>query len=272
MVRRVKVSVRNARFQQWEAMLTNRSKRSKLGSFLVHGVRPITLAIEHGWDIQTLLYDCDRRLSQWAEHVLDNTAAEQAALTSDLMAQLGEKADGTPELIAQVALPSATAAEVLRTLSVGPQFLGLVFDRPTSPGNVGSLIRSADAFGADVVILTGHAADPFDPKSVRASTGSLFAVPLIRAESAAQVSSWARGLDVRPQLIGTDEHGDSDMAKHDFTSPTLLLIGNETRGLSHAWKEQADHLVRIPMSGSASSLNAASAAAIALYEVVRQRG
>lgn len=268
MSRQKQVSVRNARFQQWEAMLTNRSKRSKLGSFLVHGVRPISLAIDHGWDIQTLLYDADRNLSNWADSTLRRHGGEQIAVSTPLMRELGEKTDEAPELIAQVALPLLD----LSAVTPGPQFLGLVFDRPTSPGNIGSLVRSADAFGADAVIVTGHAADPFDPKSVRASTGSIFSLPVVSARSASDVSEWARRTVPGMHIVGTDEQGTNDLANHDFTAPTVVAIGNEAKGLSRGWREAVDSMVRIPMMNrAASSLNAASAGTVVLYEATRQR-
>jgi tRNA G18 (ribose-2'-O)-methylase SpoU len=150
----------------------------------------------------------------------------------------------------------------------------VVFDRPASPGNIGSIIRSADAFGADGVIVTGHAADVYDPRSVRASTGSLFGVPAVRVPSHREVMAWAaerraRGCPLR--IVGTDEHGEADLFDFDLAGPTLLLIGNETKGLSTAWREACDHMVRIPMTGTASSLNAANAATAVLYEAARQR-
>jgi 23S rRNA (uridine2479-2'-O)-methyltransferase len=133
---------------------------------------------------------------------------------------------------------------------------------------VGTAIRSADAFGAAAVIVTGHAADPYDPRAVRASTGSLFAVPVIRLDGHAPAVAWAvaHGLTV----VGTDEEGDADIDAVDLTTPTLLVIGAEATGLSAGWRE-ACRLSRIPIGGAASSLNAASAASIALYECSRQR-
>lgn len=144
-----------------------------------------------------------------------------------------------------------------------------------TPGNIGTLIRSADAFGAAAVLVTGHAADPYDPKAVRASTGSLFAVPVVRVPGHREVLDWVadvRGGDLPDlQIVGTDEHGDVDVADHDLTGPTLLLVGNETHGLSAGWQEAADRMVRIPIVGAASSLNAASAGSVVLYEAARQR-
>lgn len=266
-----RISSRNARFQVWEALLTNRNKRLRAGEFLVQGVRPISLAIEHGWTIRAFLYDSERGLSRWAGDLLQgNHGVERVSMAPELLAELGEKGETPPELIAVVEMP----ADELDRIKVGPDFLGVVFDRPTGPGNIGSIIRSADAFGADGVIVTGHAADVYDSKAVRASTGSLFAVPAVRVPSQREVMAWIseqRAAGTPVVVVGTDEHGEADIFDFDLTRPTLLLIGNETSGLSAAWKELADHLVRIPMTGSASSLNAANAATAVLYEVSRQR-
>ncbi|MCG5220079.1 TrmH family RNA methyltransferase [Streptosporangium soli] len=261
---------RNARFQQWQALLSNRNKRQRAGEFLVQGVRPIQLADEHGWPIHALLYDADRPLSGWAADLLDRRRAERVAMSGELLGELSGKAEEVPELLAVVGLP----ADDLSRIPAGPSFLGVVFDRPTSPGNIGTLIRSVDAFGGAGVIVTGHAADPYDPKSVRASTGSLFAVPVVREGSPAGVLAWVRRLraDGLPlTVVGTDEKGDVDLADHDLTGPSLLVIGNETNGLSTAWREACDTMARIPITGSASSLNAANAATVVLYEAARQR-
>jgi TrmH family RNA methyltransferase len=260
------VGRRNARFQQWQALLTNRAKRQQAGELLVQGVRPISLAVEHGWPVRALLYADGRQLSRWAVDLLDRFDPQlHVAVAPELLAELGDKIDGTPEVLAVVAMP----ADRLDRIPLTGRFLGVLLDRPASPGNIGTVIRSADAFGADGVVVAGHAADPYDPKSVRASTGSLFAVPVVRLDSPAELLDRARAAGVR--IAGTDEHGDRDVADFDLTGPTLLVIGNETTGLSAAWRRACDHLVRIPMTGSASSLNAASAATIVLYEAARQR-
>ncbi|HEY1487303.1 MAG TPA: TrmH family RNA methyltransferase [Micromonosporaceae bacterium] len=264
----MRVTARNAGFQQWQALLTNRTKRQRSGSFLVHGVRPISLALAAGWPMRSLLYNADTALSSWARDTLSASPAEQYAVSSELMHELGEKADDVPELIAIVALPD----DDLGRLSLSDRTLGVVFDRPSSPGNIGTLIRSADAFGADFVLVTGHAADPYDPRAVRASAGSVFGPPVVRVPSHAPVLSFLAdsGAD-RPLLVATDEAGDVEIADADLTGPVLLLIGNETAGLSSAWREAADLTVRIPIGGLASSLNAAGAGTVALYEVARQR-
>jgi 23S rRNA (uridine2479-2'-O)-methyltransferase len=266
----LRVTTRNARFQQWQALLSNRAKRQRSGEFLVQGVRPVTMAIQLGWPVREVLYHADARLSTWARDTLDAADATKVAVAGELMLELGGKTGNAPELLLVVALPD----EDLGRVPTGPTMLVVVFDRPTSPGNIGTLIRSADAFGANGVIITGHAADSYDPRSVRASRGSLFALPVVRVASHRPVLDWlaaTRAGGIEAQLVGTDEHGELPVSRCDFTRPTVVLVGNETTGLSAAWRDACDHLIRIPMAGTASSLNAASAASIVLYESARQR-
>jgi 23S rRNA (uridine2479-2'-O)-methyltransferase len=256
-----RITTRNATFQQWQALLTSRTKRHRSGEFVVHGVRPVTLAFEHGWDVRALLYPDGRELSRWARETL--ARADNVAMAPELLAELGEKSD--QELLAVVAIPD----DDLGRIPLRGNGLVVVFDRPTTPGNVGTLIRSADAFGASGVVVTGHAADPYDPKAVRASTGSLFAIPVVRAPSHREVVAWASASGAA--VVGTDESGDVDVDAYDLTGPRIVVIGNETRGLSSGWRQACEHLVRIPITGAASSLNAAAAATVVLYEAARQR-
>ncbi len=266
-----RISLRNARFQVLQTLLTNRNKRHRAGQFIVQGVRPINLAVEHAWLIRALLYDADRSLSTWASDLLTALPnAERIEMSPDLLAELSEKAEDAVEMLAVVEM----RADDFSRIPVDNDFLGLVFDRPTQPGNIGAIFRSADAFGAHAVITTGHAADAYDPKSVRASTGSFFTLPAVRADSQQDVMDWVadqRAAGIPIVIAATSEDGDTELSGFDLTQPTLLLIGNETVGLSRAWREAADVTLKIPMTGSASSLNAANAASVLLYEVSRQR-
>src|SRR5690606_32831616 len=131
--------------------------------FLVQGVRPISLAVEYGWSVRVLIFDASRSLSRWARELLGTVRAERIAMAPELLAELGEKSESVPEVVAVVGMP----ADDLGRIAVGDDFLGVLFDRPTSPGNIGSIVRSADAFGGHGVIVTGHAADVYDSKSVR---------------------------------------------------------------------------------------------------------
>ncbi|MER5494086.1 TrmH family RNA methyltransferase [Streptomyces sp. NPDC002490] len=269
----LRVTTRNARFQQWQALLGNRSKRQRAGEFLVQGVRPITLAVEHDWPLRAVLHSGDRGLSRWAREVLDRVPAHtpRVAMAEELLHELGGKEDTVPELLAVAAMPE----DGFDRIAPGPDFLGVAFDRPITPGNIGTLIRSADAFGAHGVVVSGHAADVYDPRSLRASTGSLFAVPVVRVPSPQDVDGWAAGVRARGvplRIVGTDERGSAGITDTDLTGPTLIVIGNETSGMSAAWRELCDATVAIPIGGAASSLNAAAAATVLLYETARQRG
>ncbi|MFD4183166.1 TrmH family RNA methyltransferase [Rhodococcus sp. NPDC058514] len=270
--RDARVTVRNARFQQWESYLNTRAKRTKAARFLIQGVRPLTLAIEHDWPLETLLYRIDGPpLSAWAREILDGWKHEKVGVSGELMAELGEK-DASPELIA-IAKQRHRGPGSLAL--AGPAPLLVVVDRPSSPGNLGTLIRSANAFGADAVIVAGHAADPYDPQCVRASTGSLFAVPVLTVADADEVLAYrarARDGGTELRIVGTDEDGDMAIFQHDFTGGTILVIGNETRGMSASWRAACDVTVSIPIGGAASSLGAPSAGAVCLYEIARQRG
>lgn len=267
------VTTRNATFQQWEALLTNRTRRRKSGEFIVQGVRPITLAIEHGWAVRAILHGHDHRLSRWSSEMVERataSGAQDVSMSEELLRELGEKDEQTPELVAVVGLPEDRVERAL------PDDLDLavVLDRPTSPGNIGTVLRSADALGAWGVVVSGHAADPYDPRCVRASTGSLLAVPVVRVDSPATVLARVATLRRRRpelQVVATDEGNAVDVWDHDLTLPTIVLTGNETTGLSTAWREAADAGIRIPMAGSASSLNMAAATTAVLYEVARQR-
>jgi TrmH family RNA methyltransferase len=260
---------RNARFQQWQALLSNRAKRQQARAFLVQGVRPICMAAEFGWRFRALIYDGERRLSGWARDMLRDVDAPQVSMSPHLLAELGEKTEGPPELLAVVEMPD----DDLDRIRIKPSdFLAVVLDRPANPGNIGSIIRSADAFGAGGVVVTGHAADPYDPRSVRASTGSLFALPVVRVPSHREVAAWLTAhRSSHIAVVGTDEHAEKNVFDFDFTQPTLLVVGNEATGLSGGWRDLCDHLVKIPMTGAASSLNAANAATAVLYEIARQR-
>ncbi|WP_067853771.1 TrmH family RNA methyltransferase [Nocardia shimofusensis] len=270
-----RVSTRNASVQVWQAYLHNRTKRHRDRRFLVQGVRPITQALAAGWPLETMLYRLGGpELSTWAREALEASAVPHVGLVPELIAELGEKADATPELIAVAVSRQLELADYEPGEPGEDAPVVVVFDRPNSPGNLGTLIRSADSFGADAVVVSGHGADQYDPQAVRASTGSLFAVPVFRVAGPAQVLEFrdrqiARGIPTR--IVGTDERGTSAVFDHDFREATVLVVGNETSGMSAAWQDVCDDLVSIPMGGTASSLGAPSAGAVALYEISRQR-
>jgi TrmH family RNA methyltransferase len=133
------------------------------------------------------------------------------------------------------------------------------------PGNLGTIIRTADAVAACGIILVGQSCDPYSGDCVRATTGSIFGVPLVRMETEAFIAlckSWSG------DVVGTHLKGTEDF-RRNYNSPTLLVMGSERRGLSEELAAVCNSLVRIPMPGAAESLNVATATALMLYEAVK---
>jgi tRNA G18 (ribose-2'-O)-methylase SpoU len=266
----VKIYSENDVFQNLEALKRNRDKRNKLKEFLFEGVRNINNAIQYNRQINSFIYSPEKKLSNWASEILNNSNAKfHIELPLKLLEKLSNKEEAS-ELLATAQIPK----DDLAMIPDKNNFTVLVFDRPASPGNLGTLIRSCDALGADGLIVTGHAVDVYDPETISATTGSIFAVPVVRLPSHKELLPWITQLQKKNksvQIIATDEMGTVAIQDHDFKKPTILLVGNETRGLSTAYKEMSDVLVKIPMKGSASSLNVSNAGSIVLYEISRQK-
>ena len=264
------VSSRNSAYQVLESLKSNRQKRHRTRTFLVEGVQPITRALAHGWEFAAVIHAQEAPLSAWATEVVARCGAPiRYELTPDLMGGLSGKTNPS-ELLAVIRM----AADDVARLPVGRHLLALVLDTPSNPGNLGTILRSCDALGADGVIVTGHAVDVYDPATITASRGSVFALPVVRLDSPAAVERWvadARQAIGECVIVGADEKGTAELCAHDFGPATVVLLGNEARGLGQAYRQMCDTLVRIPMSGSASSLNVSVAASIILYEALRQR-
>ncbi len=266
----IKILIENSDFQAIETLRRNRTKRNRSGEFFVEGVRAITQAVENGWGINALVFSREKRLSDWAEGIIQKSGAKKHfELTLHLIEKLSDKEDAS-ELIAIVAMP----ADDLSRIPARENMLVVVLDRPASPGNLGAIIRSCDALGVDGLVVTGHAADLYDPETIRATTGSFFCIPTVRLPSHKEFIPWLDGLKQRVgglRVVGTSARAETPIGEHDFRVPTILLVGNETNGLSDAYQALADAMVTIPMGGHASSLNIACAASILLYEINRQR-
>src|SRR5262249_42973335 len=150
------------------------------------GVRSINQAIEYNWTINAFLYSNEQRLSGWAQDILAHSRAPaHFELPLALLEKLSNKTD-TSELIALVAMPE----DRLSRIPIQENLLVVVFDRPASPGNLGTLIRSCDALNAHGLVITGHAADLYDPETISAATGSLFALPAVRLPSHHELLPW----------------------------------------------------------------------------------
>ena len=270
--RKVRIEVDNSEFQFVETLRRNRTKRQRHGAFFVEGVRSINAVIHAGWQIQGIYHAYDRPLSDWAKQTVSAThEATVFQLAGPLMAQLSQR-DEPSELVMVVRIPDDDPSRI----PIDENLLVVLVDRPASPGNLGTLIRSCDALGAHGVVITGHATDLYSPEVVRATTGSLFALPIVRLPSHREALSWVAELKVhlpRLHIVGSSAQASSHVFEHDFRMPTILCLGNETWGLSKNYRTACDTVIRIPMpyARTATSLNMACAATTLLYEVQRQR-
>lgn len=262
-----RITVENAAFQQYEALLHNRRKRSKSGLFIVEGVKAINLAIEREWPLQAVLFA--QQVSSWGYDIVDSLASiERYQLSDSLMAKLSQREE-TSELLLVAKMRDIPVSDA----AIAAPGLALVLDRPSSPGNLGTILRSADAFHVDYLALTGHSADLYDPQCVRASVGTIFTNQFSRDCSSKVALSLKERLmqHGNAQIVGTSAKGDVSLTDVDFTQPTVMIVGNETVGMSEYYRSICDVTARIPITGAASSLNVACATSICLYEIARQR-
>lgn len=145
----------------------------------------------------------------------------------------------------------------------------IILDELQDPGNVGTIIRTADAFGASGVVLTNNCVDVYNPKVVRATMGSLFHIPIVFADNKIDIISRFKNDDIT--IYSTSLEGEKYIHETDLTENIAIIIGNEANGVSNELIKISDYLIKIPMCGKAESLNAAVASSVAMYEVARQR-
>lgn len=265
----IKIYTENNDFQHAEVLKRNRTKRLQNKKFFIEGVKSINLAIENNWEIDAFIYSSENQLSNWAKDILSKSLAKKhLEMPNELMAKLSDK-ENTSELIALVGMKNNN----LDRIEIKKDLFLVVIDRASNPGNLGTILRSCNSFNVDAVIMTGHSVDLYDPKTVQASVGTIFSIPVIRLESHNDLLPWIEKIKSKLEdftVIGTTAKTEKTIDTEDIKKPLMLLIGNETHGLSTNYKDICDKLVKIPISGSASSLNVACATSICLYEINRK--
>lgn len=270
-MKEINITTKNNDYQKFEVLKTNRNKRYRYRQFLVEGVRSLNEAVNNGWHICSLIYD-KSHLSDWAKDMIRKVKTEtNYNLTPMLLKELSGKED-TSELMAVIEMRNDSLEDV--QLSANPFIV--LFDRPSNKGNLGTMIRSCDAMGADLLIITGHAVDLYEPDVVVAAMGSFFNLPVVRVEDNQKLYQYIEGLKSQYPgftVAGTTSHKENPVYHTDLSGPVLLMMGNETMGLNKAFKEYCDILCTIPMSehSYASSFNVSCAGAILMYEITRQR-
>jgi RNA methyltransferase, TrmH family len=232
---------------------------------LVEGFEEIDLALSAGVSPRALYYCPD--LTDPDEEPIASRAAERGAevvrVSREVFGKVAyrESPDGWLAVV-----PAVTAK--LNALRLPPNPLVLVCQGVEKPGNLGAILRTADAAGVAAVIATDPVTDWGNPNVVRASKGTVFSVTVAASDSA-QVLAWLSEQEIK--LVATSPDAELLLTEADLSGPVAIAVGSEKYGLSADWQERADVRVRIPMFGLANSLNVATSAAIACYEAVRQR-
>ncbi len=239
--------------------LRQKKARQESGLFLVEGILHVGEAAEAGWDIESLLYCPERLRSDFGRELVERLVAKNIRC-----AQVSEAAF---ESFAEKDNPQGIAALVHQkehTLETFPPFhLTVALVSPQDPGNIGSILRTIDAAGADGLFLLEGGADPYQPACVRASMGTIFWKPFVQADFES-FAHWSKAGGLR--VIGTSAHAAARLADVKLDErPTILLLGSEQKGLSPEQIALCDDLLSLPMRGRASSLNLAAAAGIFLY-------
>ncbi len=258
-------SLQNPRVKQL-VKLRDRRPRDEAGVFLIEGYREIRRALEKQLPLQEVYFSPDWFLGENERALLATAEAAGARLfelSKDAFAKVAyrERPDGLLAVAPQW-------KRQLEDLNLPAEPFLLVVEAIEKPGNLGTILRSADAAGCHAVIVCDPVTDIFNPNVVRASTGVLFSVPLV-VETSERVLSWLRERRVR--TIATTPAAEQLYTDSDLSGPLAVVMGSEQYGLSEFWLKHADLPVRIPMAGQADSLNVAMATIITLFEAVRQR-
>jgi TrmH family RNA methyltransferase len=245
--------------------LAQKKSRDESRTFLAEGLKLVIDALDRGWAIRTLVYAKAGKGKPLVEKVAARTVA-----AGGLVLEVSEKVMSSitrrdnPQMVAAVFEQRWTP---LKDIQPKGSETWIALDRVRDPGNLGTIIRTADAAGASGVILVGDCTDPFSMETVRATMGSMFALPLVKT-TPADFLKWKKSVDAR--LVATHLAGAVDYRTIDYRSkPVILMMGNEQSGLPDDLAKAADKLARIPQVGMADSLNLAVATGVMLFEVRR---
>lgn len=245
--------------------LTQKKYRDESGTFLAEGLKLVIDALDLGWTIRTLIYAKAAK----GKDIVEKTAL-RTLNSGGLVLEVSEKVIGAitrrdnPQMVVGVFEQRYRKLGDIRPMG---DETWLALDRVRDPGNLGTIIRTADAAGAAGVILVGETTDPFSLETVRATMGSIFAVPVARA-TASDFLAWHKRQ--AQALLGTHLAGSVDYRTIDYkTKPTVILMGNEQQGLPDDMAAACTALARIPQQGRADSLNLAVATGVMLFEARR---
>lgn len=249
--------------------LRDRRARDQQGRFLIEGYREIRRAAESALPIETLLVSPEHFLGENEEVLISDAVTRCGAEVVELARPVFEKVsyrDRPDGLLAVAPKPEWRLGGL--SLPKGRVPLVVVAVGIEKPGNLGTMLRTADAVGVDAVIVCDRCTDVFNPNVVRASVGTLFTVPVAEG-STGEVVKWLARNEI--ETFATTPDASQLHYEAPLIKPAAVIVGSEQLGLPDSWLAATDHRIRIPMTGSADSLNAAIATAVVLFEAVRQR-
>lgn len=247
--------------------LKNKKYRDEYKCFIVEGIKLVEEALSSEWSVEEIVfcnhcYDNNDKIQNIIEHY-DGKVNKITSVPHYVFNKISDT-DSPQGILAVVKKKDFSVEEVIGDNNS----LIVILDGLQNPGNVGTIIRTADAAGCSGILMTQECADIFSPKTVRAAMGSIFHFPIITDISREEVLSFAKKYKIN--LFVTSLHAPS-MFTYDFTGASAIIFGNEGKGVSDIFLNSDAEKFSIPMPGKAESLNVSSAAAIILYEVVRQR-
>ena len=256
------VSLQNPRVKLW-AQLLDKKGRDRQGAYLIEGIHLVQEALRWNAAVEAVVVSEARGLPPEIERELP-AGIDCVAVSEQVLVKISDTQ--TPQPVMAVVRKQTGSAEQLLEATDG---LVVVCDGVQDPGNLGTIIRSADAVGATGVVLGKGTVDVYNPKTVRSTMGSLFHLPVMEAELPTLLEK-AKGRGV--QIVNASLQATKSCYEADFTGPTWFIVGNEGSGVSAPVAAAADKQVRIPMKGPSESLNVAMAATVLLFEAMRQRG
>jgi len=237
--------------------------RKQTGTFIIEGKREIELALKGGYELETVLF-VPKLISEQQLSELKITSAEKIEISKEVYQKLAYR-DTTEGVIAI----AKTKSLALKDLKLSDNPLILIGESLEKPGNVGAILRTADAANVDAVIIANPKSDLYNPNVVRSSVGCLFTNQIATA-STEEVIAFLKEKNIN--FYSATLQNSTSYHTQDYTKPTALVVGTEATGLTQPWRDQATQNIIIPMQGEIDSMNVSVAAAILLFEAKRQRG
>ncbi len=258
-------SIQNPEVRQLEHWSRKSRDRRKAGRFVLEGLRELQLALQGGYRPEKLYFCPDILPGDSLEELPGLQGFPRVSLSAEVYRHLAYR--GKTEGVIGLMHTKEHRLEDLELPSEAP--LILVAEAPEKPGNIGALLRTADAAGLDAVIIADPRGDLYNPNVIRASVGCLFTVP-VATGSSEEVLQFLKGRGVQILAAALGESRRYDLA--DYRGPSAIAVGTESTGLTDLWLEGADVRVAIPMMGAIDSMNVSVAASILIFEARRQRG